>query len=222
MLTLRRRSSREDVSLLLLRDRPVLLATLDVPFAEEAIAFAVDSAVESGQPLVLVNAAEVLPTAYSLLGYGYVEREDLQDALRKPAELAHSLAVRGRAAARVQPASGRRAARGRRRARPGLLVFGPDRAHCSSRRYRRAERAVRERASCLVWFPRASASRSVAVARPDDREERLVERQVADAPVARVVRVGVLGMEARLGADEVRDRRRAGGRRPCSGRSRGT
>ena len=93
MLTLRRRSSREDVRLLSSGSRPVLLATLDVPFSEEATAFAVDSAVETGSPLVLVNAAEVLPTAYTLLGYGYVEREDLQAALRRPAELAQSLAV---------------------------------------------------------------------------------------------------------------------------------
>jgi hypothetical protein len=71
----------------------VLLATLDVPFSEEATAFAVDSAVENGRPLVLVNAAQVLLTPYTLLGYGYVEREDLQAALRKPAELARSLAV---------------------------------------------------------------------------------------------------------------------------------
>ena len=63
--TLRRRNTHEDVAPAGSRDRPVLLATLDVPYADEAIAFAVDSAVENGQPLVLVNAAEVLPTAYS-------------------------------------------------------------------------------------------------------------------------------------------------------------
>ena len=71
----------------------MLLATLDVPFAEEAIVFAVDSAVESGQPLVVVNAAQVLPTTWSLLGYGYIEREDLQSDLLRPAQLAHSLAA---------------------------------------------------------------------------------------------------------------------------------
>jgi hypothetical protein len=35
---------------------------------------------------------------------------------------------------------------------PALLVFGPDRAQLSRRRYRKAERAVRERVSCLVWM----------------------------------------------------------------------
>jgi hypothetical protein len=36
---------------------------------------------------------------------------------------------------------------------PAVLVFGPDRRHLSSRRFRKAERAVRERTSCLVWVP---------------------------------------------------------------------
>ena len=35
---------------------------------------------------------------------------------------------------------------------PAILVFGPDPRHLSSRRYRRAERAVRERSPCLVWI----------------------------------------------------------------------
>jgi hypothetical protein len=153
MLTLRRTSSPDEVTAAPSAGRPVLLATLDVPFSEEATAFAVDSAVESGQPLLLVNAAEVLPTVYSFLGYGYVEREELQDALRAPAELAHSLAVRVErlrvcsphpVAALIEVVAERD---------PAVLVFGPDRRHMSARRYRKAERAVRERTSCLLWVP---------------------------------------------------------------------
>ncbi|HKC19851.1 MAG TPA: universal stress protein, partial [Candidatus Dormibacteraeota bacterium] len=93
MQTLRRRVSHDDSAAVSARGRPVLLVTLDVPYAEEAIAFAVDAAVENGHPLVVVNVAEVLPTAYSLLGYGYVERGDLQEALFEPVRLARSLAV---------------------------------------------------------------------------------------------------------------------------------
>jgi hypothetical protein len=153
MLTLRRTSSPDEATAAPSAGRPVLLATLDVPFSEEATAFAVDSAVESGQPLLLVNAAEVLPTVYSFLGYGYVEREELQDALRAPAELAHSLAVRVErlrvcsphpVAALIEVVAERD---------PAVLVFGPDRRHMSARRYRKAERAVRERTSCLLWVP---------------------------------------------------------------------
>jgi nucleotide-binding universal stress UspA family protein len=153
MLKQRRRRVREDVSLLSFGGRPVLLATLDVPFAEEAAAFAVDSAVENGQPLILVNAAEVLPTPYTFLGYGYIEREDLQEALRKPAELAQSMAVPVERLRVCSPHPVDALLEVVAERNPAVLVFGPDRAHLSSRRYRRAERAVRERAPCLVWVP---------------------------------------------------------------------
>jgi universal stress protein family protein len=132
--------------------RPVLLATLDVPFAEEATAFAVDSAVESGQPLVVVNAAEIHPTRWSLLGYGYIEREDLQEELRKPAELAHSLAVhveRLRVCS-PHPVDALLAVVAERR--PGVLVFGPDPSRLGRRKHARAVKRIRERTSCLVWL----------------------------------------------------------------------
>lgn len=129
----------------------MLLVTLDVPYAEEAVAFAVDAAVENGQPLLFVNAAEVLPTAYSLLGYGYVEREELQDALLEPVELARSLAVSVERLRVCSPHPVDALLEVVAERNPGLLVFGPDRRHLSGRRYRRAERAVRERAPCLVW-----------------------------------------------------------------------
>jgi nucleotide-binding universal stress UspA family protein len=151
--TLRRRNTHEDVAAPGSRERAVLLATLDVPYADEAVAFAVDSAVENGQPLVLVNVAEVLPTAYSLLGYGYVEREELQDALRKPVELARSLAVEIERLRICSPHPVDALLEVVAEREPALLVFGPDRGHLSGRRYRRAERAVRERAPCLVWSP---------------------------------------------------------------------
>ena len=117
------------------------------------MAFAVDSAVESGQPLLVVNAAEVLPTVYSFLGYGYVEREELQDALRAPAELAHSLAVQVERLRVCSPHPVDALLEVVVERDPAVLVFGPDRRHLSARRYRKAERAVRERTSCLVWVP---------------------------------------------------------------------
>jgi Universal stress protein family len=153
MLTLRRRSPLDDVTVVPSAGRPVLLATLDVPFSEEATAFAVDSAVESGQPLLLLNVAEVLPTVYTLLGYGYVEREGLQDELRKPAELAVSLAVPVERLRVCSPHPVDALLEVVAERDPAVLVFGPDRRHLSGRRYRKAERAVRERATCLVWIP---------------------------------------------------------------------
>src|SRR6266436_1498429 len=151
MPTLRRRSSREDVSAFSSGDRPVLLATLDVPFSADATAFAVDSAVESGKPLIVVNAAEVLPTAYTLLGYGYVEREELQEALRKPAELARSLAVQVERLRVCSPHPVDALLEVAAERNPGVLVFGPDRRRLSRRAYGKAATRIRERAACLVW-----------------------------------------------------------------------
>jgi hypothetical protein len=152
VLTLRRSGPREDVSLLSSGGRPVLLATLDVPFAEDATAFAVDSAAETGQPLVIVNAAEVLPTPFTFLGYGYIEREDLQDELRKPAELAQSLAVQVERLRVCSPHPIDALLEILAERNPGLFVFGPDRSQLKPRRYRRAAKKLRERATCLIWL----------------------------------------------------------------------
>ena len=152
MLTLRRRGPREDVSLVPGGGRPVLLATLDVPFAEDAAAFAVDSAAETGQPLIVVNAAEVLVAPWAVLGYGYIEREDLQDELRKPAELARSLAVEVERLRVCSPHPVDALLELLDERKPGLLVFGPDRSRLKPRRYSRAARKISERATCLVWM----------------------------------------------------------------------
>ena len=151
VLTLRRNGPREDALVVSSGARPVLLATLDVPFAEEAVVFAVDSAVESGQPLVVVNAAEIVPTHWSLLGYGYIEREDLQAELRKPAELAQSLAVRVERLRVCSPHPVDALLELVAERNPGLLVFGPERSRMRRRTYERATRRVCKRASCLVW-----------------------------------------------------------------------
>jgi nucleotide-binding universal stress UspA family protein len=152
MLTLRRSGPREDVSLLSTGARPVLLATFDVPFAEEAAAFAVDVAVESGQPLVVVNVAEVPPTPCTLAGWGYIASEELHTELRKPAELARSLAVQVERLRVLSPRPVTALLELAAERRPGLLVFGPDRRLLSRRTYRRASQALRERAPCLVWL----------------------------------------------------------------------
>lgn len=153
MQTLRRRVSHEDSAAVGASGRPVLLATLDVPYAKEAIAFAVDAAVENGQPLLLVNAAEVLPTTYTVLGWGYIEKDDLQEALFEPVRLATSLAVQVERLRVCSPHPVDALLELVAEREPGVLVFGPDRKHLSRRRYRKAERTVRKRAACLVWSP---------------------------------------------------------------------
>jgi Universal stress protein family len=132
-----------------------LLATLGVPFDPDASAFAVDAAVEAGQPLIVANVVELPPLAMSVkLGYDQLPdtREDAE-AFRAPAALAHSLGVQverlrvksPRPIEALVEVVGERA--------PGLLVFGPDRRRIKRRVYRKAAKAIRERVACLVWLP---------------------------------------------------------------------
>ena len=151
MLTVRRSGPYDDVTGVAGGARPVLLATLNVPFADEAIAFAVDSAAESGQPLVVVNVAEILLTHWSLVGYGYVESEELQRELCRPAELAQSLAVRVERLRVCSPHPLDALLEVVAERNPGILVFGPSRTHIRPRRYARAARCLSERAGCLLW-----------------------------------------------------------------------
>ena len=133
-------------------ERPVLLATLDVPFSKEAIAFAVDCAVESGQRLMLVNAAEVLVTPSTMAGYGYVERRELQDELLKPAELAASLAVPVERLRVCSPHPVDALLDTVAERNPSVLVFGPDPTLLKRRTYRRAAKRIVDRVACLVWL----------------------------------------------------------------------
>jgi hypothetical protein len=130
-----------------------MLATLDVPFDDEASALAVDAAVEAGNALILVNLVEVLPLPGTILGYGDVDPspEDAA-ALRAPAELAHSLGVRVERLRVRSPHPVDALIELVAERRPGLLVFGPDRARLRRRLYSKAAKAVRERAACLVWL----------------------------------------------------------------------
>ena len=71
--------------------RPVLLATLGVPLNEEASVFAVDTAVESGQRLVVANVTALEPLRMSItLGYDSLPEltPEVSASLRRSAELA--------------------------------------------------------------------------------------------------------------------------------------
>jgi universal stress protein family protein len=151
--TLRRTGSSSTSAVRPSSARPVVLVTLDVPFAPGAASFAVETAVESGSALVVLNVAEIqmLPVS-TILGYEYIGTPEVDAALREPAELAHSLGVE---VERVRVCSPHPVAAlvevmGERD--PGLIVFGPDPTRLRRRLYRRAAKAVRERATCLVWL----------------------------------------------------------------------
>lgn len=135
--------------------RPVLLATLGVPFDEGAANFAVDTAVEGGQRLIVANVTRLEPLSLSLrLGYDALEEltPDVSDSVRRPVELAVSLgvAVERLRVRTPRPLTALLELVAERR--PGLLVFGPDRAKLGRRVYRRTASALRERVACLVWI----------------------------------------------------------------------
>jgi hypothetical protein len=137
------------------RGRPVMLATMDVPFDETAVAFAVDSAVELGQGLIVANFAERSPLPLSIImGYDDLPYPPaLAASLRRPAELARSLGIN---VARIRVKSFhpiQAMIETISEQDPGVFVFGPDRSQLRRPRYRRAVRAIRARASVLVWLP---------------------------------------------------------------------
>ncbi len=130
-----------------------MLATLGVPFDPAASAFAVDSAEESGQPLLVTVLAELPPLPLSvLLGFDQIDSPEEAAAFLAPAALAASLGV---AVERLRVRSTRPVTALLELAaerEPGLLVLGPDMAKVSKRLYRKAVRELRERSPCLVWI----------------------------------------------------------------------
>jgi hypothetical protein len=137
------------------KGRPILLATLDVPFDPRAPVLAVDAAVEAGQPLIVANIVELPPLPLSvIMGYDQLDyTPELEASLASPTQLAASLGVHVERL-RVRsphPTEALLQLVGERE--PGLLVFGPNREKLSRRRYRRAALALRREVRCLVWLP---------------------------------------------------------------------
>lgn len=134
--------------------RPILLATLGAPFGEDAIVFAVDSAVEASQPLIVANITALEPLGLSvILGYDALEEftPEVSESVRRPAELARSLGVAVERLRIRSPRPIKALLQLAAERRPGVLVFGADRDRLAPRTYRRAVEALRESAECLVW-----------------------------------------------------------------------
>ena len=130
-----------------------MLATLDVPFDANAVTFAVDSAVELGQRLIVANFRERAPLPLSaMLGCDDLPYPpQMEESLAAAATLARSLGV-DVTRLRVKsfhtiPAMLEVMAE----QAPGIFVFGPDRARVPRLRYRRAVRAIRTRTETLLW-----------------------------------------------------------------------
>jgi len=134
--------------------RPVVLATLGVPLDPKASAYAVDSAVETGRELVVVNVTKLEPLGLSMiLGYDALPEftPEVSESIQRSAELARSLGVRVERLRIRSPRPVSALLELVRERRPGLLVFGPEPSALRHRRYRRAVSALRELTDCLVW-----------------------------------------------------------------------
>ena len=136
------------------RSRPVLLATMEVPFDDDAAAFAVDAAVECGQPLIVANVVEMpLGPTCVMMGYGALDPSEEDAArLRAPAELAHAFGVEVERLRMRSPHPLDALLELVAEREPGLLVFGPDRSRLKARTFKRAAKKIRSRAACLVWL----------------------------------------------------------------------
>jgi hypothetical protein len=137
------------------RARPVVLGTLSVRVDPSAERMAIDSALEAGVPLVIVNVLRLrpFPTTLGLVGpegMNLPHEEDL-DAVRATARRAAELGVqtellrvttRHPVKALLEIVTERDA---------GLLVFGPDLKLTGRIRFRVLARQLRRRAGCLIW-----------------------------------------------------------------------
>ena len=134
--------------------RPVLLATLDVPFDHDAVVFAVDSAVEMGERLIVANVVEWAPLPLStILGYDELPYPpEMERSLAEPARLAHSLGIEVTRlkVKSLHPIPAMLEVVAEQNA--GLFVFGPDRSRMMRLRYRRAARAIRSHVTTLIWL----------------------------------------------------------------------
>ena len=132
--------------------RPVVLATLAVPFDPEAFRIALQAAMESGVTLIVVDAVE-LPFWPQSIATRHADIELDEDRARIKELVSHAaglgvevehLRVRSPrpAEAVIEIATERRA---------GLLVFGPDPSRFKPRFFSRVVKRIRKRVSCLLW-----------------------------------------------------------------------
>jgi nucleotide-binding universal stress UspA family protein len=132
--------------------RPIMLATLAVPFDNDCARVAIQAALEGSVKLIVVDAVELplwpqsLATRHADLEHD-ADRAAIQRLVAQTAALGidvEHLRVRS-----PRPIEALLELAGERQA--GLLVLGPDRSRIRPRLFRRAVKRIRKRASCLLW-----------------------------------------------------------------------
>ena len=133
------------------RVKPVMLLTLNVELEEPAIAFAIDSAAQTGAELYICDA---IPLAYRNY-VGHVARQYSEQLIRKHltevARRARDLGVTTSQLAFHNRNPVKTALEVARSERIGLLVFGASRKDLGTRSFRKAVKRIQKDAPCLVW-----------------------------------------------------------------------
>ncbi len=134
------------------RTRPVVLATMAVPFEPDAFRVALGAAIESKAPLIVVDVVEIPLWPQSIATrHADTELEADRICIRETVDQAAALGlvVEHLRVRSPHPVDALLEVAGEREA--GLLVFGPDRARLRPRAFARMVRRIRKRASCLLW-----------------------------------------------------------------------
>jgi hypothetical protein len=134
------------------RPRPVVLATMAVPFDGDAARVALQAALEGGVKLIVLDAVEQPFWLQSLAsGHAALEEPDDREQIRVFVDQAATLGlqVEHLRVRSPRPVDALLEVAGECQA--GLLVFGPDRARLRPRVFARMVRRIRRRASCLLW-----------------------------------------------------------------------
>lgn len=132
--------------------RPVMLLTFDVPFDRAAVAFAVETAAETGAELYVCDGVPVPtgnPAVVAARSFGTSETRRASEAV------AHEARERGIRATQLifhHPRPVHAALEVTRDEHVGLLVFGSDRKRLGRWRFRSIAKRLRKSAPCLVWI----------------------------------------------------------------------
>lgn len=134
---------------------PVVLGTLSSRVEPEAERLAIESAIEAGVPLLVVNVLPLpaCPRALLLGGPSAVTfpHEEDYEAVRATAQRAAALGIRVEHLRVTSPRPARALVEVANERGAGLLVLGPKRGRWRWR-FHRAAREVRRHAACLVWI----------------------------------------------------------------------
>ena len=135
---------------------PVVLGTLSSRVEPDAEWLAIESAVETGVPLLVVNVVPMPACGRALALAGpkalsFPLEEDYEQ-VRATAERAAKWGLRVEHLRVTSPRPARALVQVANERGAGLLVLGPQRGRVSRWRFSRAAREVRRNAACLVWI----------------------------------------------------------------------